>query len=78
MGYLGSIYTPSYYNNQPAVPAPLADSFVPLATQSEAFCVGAVTDVNGNAILVGGDNECGDANVAAHCVYRRWHPALQG
>jgi hypothetical protein len=43
VGYLGSVYTPSYYNNQPAVAPAQADSFIPLATQSEAFCVGAVS-----------------------------------
>lgn len=32
-------------------------------------------DTNGNAILVGGDNECGDANLVTQCVYRNAYEA---
>ena len=69
VGYEGSVYTASYYNNQPAVPAGRADTFVPLAVQVEAFCVGATVDALGNAVLVGGENECGNGQFY-NCVFR--------
>ena len=39
MGTLGSKYYVSYYNNQPAVPSALQDTFVPLDVKSEPFCM---------------------------------------
>ena len=69
VGYEGAIYTASYINNNPPVPAAKQDTFIPLAVQSEAFCVGATVDALGNAIMVGGDNECGNG-FFYNCVYR--------
>ena len=36
---------------------PNGDTFIPLNVQSQAFCVGVAVDYEGNAILVGGDNQ---------------------
>ena len=42
MGTLGSKYYVSYYNNQPAVPSALQDTFVPLDVKSEPFCMSSL------------------------------------
>ena len=48
------------------------DSFVPLQAQSQPFCVGATVDSLGNAILVGGDDQCDT------CLYRTLAEAQAG
>lgn len=58
VGSIGTLYTVSYYNNQPAVNAALQDTWVPIDTYSQAFCVGATLTSLGDAFEWGGDNEC--------------------
>ena len=53
VGALGSLYTVSYYGQD----IPNGDTFIALDVQSQAFCVGVTVDYEGNAILVGGDNQ---------------------
>ena len=58
VGGIGTLYTASYYNNQPYVNPALQDTWVPINTQSQAFCVGATLTSIGEAFQWGGDNEC--------------------
>ena len=60
VGSLGSLYTASYWGQN----ITQGDTFVSLNVQSQPFCVGVAVDSLGNAILVGGDNQCVD------CLYR--------
>ena len=60
MGSVGSLYTASYFGQN----LPEGDTFVTLDVQSQAFCVGVTVDSLGNAIMVGGDNQC------VGCLYR--------
>ena len=60
VGTLGSLYTVSYFGQN----ITNGDTFVPLNVQSQPFCVGLTVDSLGNAILVGGDNQC------VGCLYR--------
>ena len=54
VGTLASLYTASYYGQNITG----GDTFRALNCQSQAFCVGVTVDALGNAILVGGDNQC--------------------
>ena len=58
MGYIGTLYTASYYGNQPYVAPAAQDTWVPIDTVSQAFCVGATVTSLGEAFEWGGDNEC--------------------
>ncbi len=60
VGTLGSLYTVSYYGQN----VTKGDTFVPLNVQSQPFCVGVAVDSLGNAILVGGDDQC------EGCIFR--------
>ena len=60
VGTLASLYLASYVKQMAAKD----DSFVPLQSQSQPFCVGVTVDSVGNAILVGGDDQC------QGCMYR--------
>ena len=68
VGTQASLYQASYLQQ----PAAKDDSFVPLPTQSQAFCGAATVDVLGNAIMWGGDDECNT------CVYRTQAEAQAG
>lgn len=60
VGTMSSLYTVSYWGQN----VTKGDTFVPLNDQSQPFCVGVTVDYLGNAILVGGDNQC------VGCLYR--------
>ena len=68
VGTLASLYLASYVKQMAAKD----DSFVPLQSQSQPFCVGVTVDSVGNAIIVGGDDQC------QGCLYRTQAEAQAG